>query len=279
MASDTTGSWFPTGFHGHFRSRSRNDMDQTFRLAARPTPPLAFARRLQHPRNGAHTHPFSCHDNRHAGLGSVGYFQTGLGRKRVRTPLAQSAGVYNGELVAWTGSAGREERPLASTYRLDFPGARPPRPASLPPAFTSSSSPFLLLPQLIAPRAALTSARGSSWPDDGGGGASSGSTTYRAAHGRPIDRTQLALHNAMPPGEPWGPLHHHGRPGTRGASAAPSPRPLGVADCLVWSDETRHHQVQHRLPATTTTVAVAASPRPSQGSEAAGPVTKYLPTD
>ncbi|CAN0046555.1 unnamed protein product [Lampetra fluviatilis] len=156
MASDTTGSWFPTGFHGHFRSRSRNDMDQTFRLAARPTPPLAFARRLQHPRNGAHTHPFSCHDNRHAGLGSVGYFQTGLGRKRVRTPLALSAGVYNGELVAWAGSAGHEERPLASTYRLDFPGARPPRPASLPPAFTSSSSPFLLLPQLIAPRAALT---------------------------------------------------------------------------------------------------------------------------
>ncbi|CAN0135412.1 unnamed protein product [Lampetra planeri] len=176
---------FPTGFHGHFRSRSRNDMDQTFRLAARPTPPLAFARRLQHPRNGAHTHPFSCHDNRHAGLGSVGYFQTGLGRKRVRTPLALSAGVYNGELVAWAGSAGHEERPLASTYRLDFPGARPPRPASLPPAFTSSSSPFLLLPQLIAPRAALTSARGSSWPDDGGGDASSGSTTYRRVERNP----------------------------------------------------------------------------------------------
>ena len=37
----------PSGFHGHFRSKSRNDIDYSFRHNAKPPPPQLFYERAQ----------------------------------------------------------------------------------------------------------------------------------------------------------------------------------------------------------------------------------------
>ncbi|XP_077307760.1 ciliary microtubule inner protein 7 isoform X2 [Lithobates pipiens] len=98
MPVTVTGSWFPSGFHGHFRSHMRNDICQEYRMAARPPPPKAFAQRIK-----------------------------GMGKKK----LLQHRDSYN--FIYWKPMEEelKRQRPLTSTYRTDFwrvdddPGSAP----------------------------------------------------------------------------------------------------------------------------------------------------------
>ncbi|XP_051777131.1 uncharacterized protein C3orf84-like [Erpetoichthys calabaricus] len=118
MTGDITGSWFPSGYYGHFRSKSRNDYLQEYRLAARPTPPEKLVQRLK---DNPRKHSFSAHDNRHVFQTNAHYFESGLGRKKVKSSVAQSSR-FNPTLISWmplklelSGTG-----PLFSTYRNDF---------------------------------------------------------------------------------------------------------------------------------------------------------------
>lgn len=113
MPEAITGSWFPSGFHGHFRSHIRNDICQEYRTEAKPTPPKAFTQRTkEHPTR----HTFSRHDNRHIFPSSVFSFENGLGKKK----LLKHRESYN--FTHWIPQEEelKRQRPLISTYRTDF---------------------------------------------------------------------------------------------------------------------------------------------------------------
>eukprot|EP00794_Sanderia_malayensis_P005961 gene5961-6655_t len=55
------GTWYPTGFHGHFRSKSRQDFTVPYRQKAKPIPPSTFLNRASglgkgKPRSGTKQH-------------------------------------------------------------------------------------------------------------------------------------------------------------------------------------------------------------------------------
>ncbi|KAM4022520.1 ciliary microtubule inner protein 7 isoform 2-T2 [Anomaloglossus baeobatrachus] len=87
MPEAITGSWFPSGFHGHSRSHIRNDIYQEYRMEAKPPPPKAFTQRIR-----------------------------GLGKKK----LLKYRESYN--FTHWTplDAELKRQRPLISTYQTDF---------------------------------------------------------------------------------------------------------------------------------------------------------------
>ncbi|KAM8930171.1 ciliary microtubule inner protein 7 [Pelodytes ibericus] len=110
MPGTATGSWFPSGFHGNFRSHCRNDVYQEYREEARPPPPNTFlARQKEHPMK----HIFSRHDNRNIFPSSVFSFENGMGKRRTHR-MGES---YN--FIQWIPLEDKK-RPLISTYRTDF---------------------------------------------------------------------------------------------------------------------------------------------------------------
>ena len=114
-ATDVVGSWFSTGYYGHFRSKSRNDFVCEYRQIAKPVPPKRFLNRAKQP---TAKHVFSHHDNRESFRDSALYFEQGLGRKRVAN------GTYNfkQDFITWMPEKEFVERsrPVVSTYRVDF---------------------------------------------------------------------------------------------------------------------------------------------------------------
>ncbi|XP_064605526.1 uncharacterized protein C3orf84-like [Liolophura sinensis] len=119
------GSWFPTGFHGHLRSRPRNDFVCEFRKLARPQPPNKFIARSQVKPTA---HVFSAHDNRSAFFGDALYFEQGLGRRRDPNKSYR----YKRDFISWVPPGRAVEDypnyPLASTYRLNFQYDEPGKP-------------------------------------------------------------------------------------------------------------------------------------------------------
>lgn len=115
MAADIQGSWFPTGFYGHFRSKSRTDFVCEYRQLARPIPPRKFVARSKEP---TRRHVFSHHDNRQAFLNDALIFQQGLGRRRVPNSTYQ----FKHDFITWMPEREfvEKSRPLASTYKVDF---------------------------------------------------------------------------------------------------------------------------------------------------------------
>ncbi|XP_063797152.1 uncharacterized protein C3orf84 homolog isoform X2 [Pseudophryne corroboree] len=87
MPEAITGSWFPSGFHGHFRSHFRNDISQDYRLEAKPRPPTAFTQRMK-----------------------------GLGKKK----LLKNRESHNFTQWIPLEEEMRRQRPIISTYRTDF---------------------------------------------------------------------------------------------------------------------------------------------------------------
>ncbi|KAE8612362.1 hypothetical protein XENTR_v10012829 [Xenopus tropicalis] len=87
MPGVASGSWFPTGFHGHFRSHMRNDIYQEYRREARPEPPHVFEKRIK-----------------------------GMGKKK----MLNARESYN--VLRWVPLEKNLEMqtPLLSTYRMDF---------------------------------------------------------------------------------------------------------------------------------------------------------------
>lgn len=114
-----TGSWFPTGYYGHHRSKPRHDLYQEFRRTARPIPPKRF---ITWVRKSPDVHNFSHHDNKHSFPTDASYFDTGLGRRRGDEKFTK----FRPDLIHWMPHA-KELRGMipASSYRSDFgPGAK-----------------------------------------------------------------------------------------------------------------------------------------------------------
>ncbi|XP_072928845.1 ciliary microtubule inner protein 7-like isoform X2 [Hemitrygon akajei] len=112
MAEAITGSWFPTGYHGHARSKSRNDIFQEYRLQAKPHPPEKLLKRLRN-----------------------------KGKYRTKSALGGSS-EFKKDLISWipTQSEGQREWPIISTYQADFWHHRNPQ------------STAVMIPQLLVPR-------------------------------------------------------------------------------------------------------------------------------
>ncbi|XP_005103667.1 uncharacterized protein LOC101849946 [Aplysia californica] len=115
VSTHVVGSWFPSGYYGHYRSRVRTDFVNEYRQLAKPQPPTRFINRSSQP---AAAHQFSLHDNRNSFMCDASYFAQGLGKKR----HPERSATFDPEFIAWTpGKIKRNAgRPLTSTYRQDF---------------------------------------------------------------------------------------------------------------------------------------------------------------
>ncbi|XP_044158209.1 uncharacterized protein C3orf84 homolog [Bufo gargarizans] len=203
MPAAITGSWFPSGFHGHFRSHIRNDVCQDYRMEARPPPPKAFTQRIKEQPT---KHIFSRHDNRHIFPSSVFSFENGLGKKK----LLRYRESYN--FTHWTPLEEelKRQRPLTSTYRTDF--------------WRKDEETGKVVPQILVPRFnRATSASCSGL-----------TTTYRhmlGSHGNlPASQNVITTDITL--------ISNSGRTGAAGlslqrAKSAPY-KSLTVSDCLIW---------------------------------------------
>jgi hypothetical protein len=108
------GSWNKEGFHGHNRSKPRNEFSTQFRLSARPSPPEKFKIRLK---TSATKHIFSEHDNRQAFLNDPELFSKGLGKKKIDT---LNKNRWNPEFIAWEHESGRGAVAKNTLYQRDF---------------------------------------------------------------------------------------------------------------------------------------------------------------
>ncbi|KAJ8047517.1 hypothetical protein HOLleu_06542 [Holothuria leucospilota] len=113
MGGHSQGSWFSSGYHGHFRSKPRNDFTNRYRQESKPSPPQKFVRRIQ---DRPSHHNFSHHDNRFSFLNTVTSFQDGLGKKKVTN---RNSGKFRPDFIAWIPHAKEihEAGPLVSIYR------------------------------------------------------------------------------------------------------------------------------------------------------------------
>ncbi|XP_022299315.2 ciliary microtubule inner protein 7-like [Crassostrea virginica] len=115
-ATEIVGSWFPSGYYGHFRSKTRNDFVCEYRQLAKPQPPNKFLNRSKQP---TARHVFSNHDNRESFLNDALYFEQGLGRKRA----PNKAYSFKQDFITWMPEREyiqKTQRPLVSTYKTDF---------------------------------------------------------------------------------------------------------------------------------------------------------------
>ncbi|GFR75708.1 hypothetical protein ElyMa_002195100 [Elysia marginata] len=71
VSSHSTGSWFPSGYYGHYRSKTRTDFVNEYRQLAKPQPPRRFIHRSSQP---VVSHLFSTHDNRNSFMCDASYF-------------------------------------------------------------------------------------------------------------------------------------------------------------------------------------------------------------
>jgi len=115
VSSHSCGSWFPSGYYGHYRSRVRTDFVNEYRQLAKPQPPRRFLHRSSQP---SVAHQFSIHDNRNSFMTDASYFAQGLGKKR----HPDRSGIFDPDFIAWTPIKDNRNfgRPLTSTYRQDF---------------------------------------------------------------------------------------------------------------------------------------------------------------
>ncbi|KAL8618187.1 hypothetical protein ACOMHN_059194 [Nucella lapillus] len=111
----TVGSWFPTGYYGHVRSKPRGDYVCEYRQLAKPQPPCKFVARSL---ISDDVHPFSVHDNRNSFLSDAVYFEQGMGRKR--TP--GKGPIFKQDFYAWMPLQKELSRslPHLSTYQCCF---------------------------------------------------------------------------------------------------------------------------------------------------------------
>lgn len=114
-ATETTGSWFSSGYHGHFRSKSRTDFICEYRQIAKPHPPKAF---LKKAKEQTAKHAFSHHDNRNSFMTDAQYFEQGLGRRRSPTRRYD----FDPNFISWHAEKEKiaRRRPVSSTYRKNF---------------------------------------------------------------------------------------------------------------------------------------------------------------
>ncbi|ELU02546.1 hypothetical protein CAPTEDRAFT_196725 [Capitella teleta] len=123
---------YNSGYHGHFRSKSRTDFYCEYRTLAKPPPPKVFNKRMT---NTAATHMFSKHDNRHSFMDDALYFEQGMGRKRIKSRCSSR---FNPDLLTWMPLKRETDAapPKKSVYKRDFRNAMtaiPPEMLVQPP--------------------------------------------------------------------------------------------------------------------------------------------------
>ncbi|XP_027692940.1 uncharacterized protein C3orf84 homolog [Vombatus ursinus] len=101
MQSALVGSWYNSGFYGHYRGQFKCELAQDYRLAAKPQPPAVFLQRIKEPGQ----HLFSKHDNR-------GVFDPGIGKRKAWEKLKKKCNVFD-----WPPEA---QGPLVSSYQKDY---------------------------------------------------------------------------------------------------------------------------------------------------------------
>ncbi|XP_031562873.1 uncharacterized protein C3orf84-like [Actinia tenebrosa] len=123
------GSWFPTGFHGHFRSKTRTDFNIPYRQRAKPKPPVKF---LNQTKERSNRHLFSRHDNRnaHSNVGDLeAFFNMGLGKRKYLSTTDQSIPSQHTkstkDMLTWKGN---ENNAMVTTYRRQFDRRSMPAP-------------------------------------------------------------------------------------------------------------------------------------------------------
>ncbi|XP_043563770.1 uncharacterized protein C3orf84-like [Chiloscyllium plagiosum] len=138
MAGAITGSWFPTGFHGHARSKSRNDIFQEYRQRAKPPPPEKLIKRL---RENPLKHNFSKHDSRQVFHDSATYLENSNAISRAKTAFGRSS-EFKKDFISWIPiqTDRQQQWPLVSTYKADFWHHR------------NLQSTDVMIPQLLVPR-------------------------------------------------------------------------------------------------------------------------------
>ncbi|XP_018431585.1 PREDICTED: uncharacterized protein C3orf84 homolog [Nanorana parkeri] len=210
MPTAMTGSWFPSGFHGHYRSHLRNDICQEYRMEARPPPPKAFAQRIK---DNPTKHTFSKHDNRNSFPNCVFTFDNGLGKKK----LLQQRESHNFTYWKPLEEELRRQRPLISTYQTEFW-----RVDDVP-----RRSPQLLVPRLTASCSAVTTYRDMR---------KSHANLKSSEHSALTDVPQISNNTRAGTEEI----------SLRRAKSAPYNR-LTVSDCLVWCapGTAKHESVQN----------------------------------
>ncbi|XP_043835225.1 uncharacterized protein C3orf84 homolog [Dromiciops gliroides] len=102
--SALVGSWYNSGFYGHYRGQFKCELAQDYRLAAKPQPPAVFLQRIKEPPG---LHLFSKHDNR-------GVFDPGIGKRKAWEKLKKKCNVFN-----WP-SDDEAQSPLVSSYQKDY---------------------------------------------------------------------------------------------------------------------------------------------------------------
>lgn len=120
--NDIRGTWFPSGFHGHFRSKSRSEFTIPYRHRAKPCPPEKF---MNYAKERSNRHLFSRHDNRHAhsDMGDLEtYFGMGMGKRKYVQPGQTQHTRSTRDLLTWRGN---EPGDLNSTYRSQYSTSRP----------------------------------------------------------------------------------------------------------------------------------------------------------
>jgi len=115
VSTHCVGSWFPSGYYGHYRSKVRTDFVNEYRQLAKPQPPKRFIHRSSQP---TAANAFSLHDNRNSFMTDASYFAQGLGKKR----HPDRSATFDPDLIAWGPNKIHRHagRPLTSTYRQDF---------------------------------------------------------------------------------------------------------------------------------------------------------------
>ncbi|XP_048403397.1 uncharacterized protein LOC125460237 isoform X3 [Stegostoma tigrinum] len=135
---DLTRLEFPTGFHGHARSKSRNDVFQEYRQRAKPPPPEKLINRL---RENPLKHNFSKHDSRQVFHDSATYLENSNAISRAKTAFGRRS-EFKKDFMSWIPiqTDSQQQWPLISTYKADFWHHRNPQ------------STKVMIPQLLIPR-------------------------------------------------------------------------------------------------------------------------------
>ncbi|CAF0905473.1 unnamed protein product [Didymodactylos carnosus] len=113
------GSWYSSGYHGHFRSKSRLELSSYFRELAKPKAPKIFSERQN---SEAVKHPFSKHDNRFKFESDplVRGSQAGFGKRKADNSLR---GQFDPLFIAWLpkgNESKRTELPKHTAYQDDY---------------------------------------------------------------------------------------------------------------------------------------------------------------
>ncbi|XP_003500432.1 uncharacterized protein C3orf84 homolog [Cricetulus griseus] len=114
MRDALIGSWYNSGFYGHYRGQVKSESAGEYRLAAKPPPPAVFLQRCEEP---VRQHFFSKHDNRTSFDKGPYWLLQGIGRRKDLERLWKRH-----TFLRWAPCELElsQQPPLESSYQTDF---------------------------------------------------------------------------------------------------------------------------------------------------------------